>query len=117
MKNNRFRNLDLRIVLYIPENQVLFLDENTKSYLRRMKTTNDMYNRDMADHYFEMTDDGLKCLDCKKNEDGWNYEDTSDEDEKSGLNVNINRDSLKIEINDNGEKAEIKLDENGLIIK
>jgi phage shock protein PspC (stress-responsive transcriptional regulator) len=117
VKNNRFRNLDLRIVLYIPENQVLFLDENTKSYLRRMKTTNDMYNRDMADHYFEMTDDGLKCLDCKKNEDGWKYEDTSDGDEKSGLNVNINRDSLKIEINDNGEKAEIKLDENGLIIK
>ena len=118
-KNNRFRNQDLRVVLYVPENQVLFLDENTKSYLRRMKTTNDMYNRDMADHYFKMTDDGLKCLDCTENEDGWKYDDNSDvdEDEKDGVNVSINKDSLKIEINDNGEKAEIKLDENGLIIK
>jgi len=118
-KKNRFRNLDLRIVLYVPENQVLFLDENTKSYLRRMKTTNDMYNRDMADHYFKMTDDGLKCLDCKESEDGWKYEDNSDidGDEVDGVNVNFSKDSLKIEINDDGEKAEIKLDENGLIIK
>ena len=42
-----------------------------------MKTTNDMYNRDMADHYFKMTDDGLKCLDCTENEDGWKYDDNS----------------------------------------
>ncbi len=38
-------------------------------------------------------------------------------DEKDGVKVNIDEDGLEIKINDQGEKAEVKIDENGLRIK
>lgn len=117
-----FRDQELLVTIYIPIDKVVYFDESTRAFIKyNIRTTNDMYSRDLSEQQFIMTEDGLKCLDCKDEKgEGWKYEDNSDpdnEDEKNGVKVNINRDSLKIEINDNGEKAEIKLDENGLIIK
>jgi hypothetical protein len=116
-----FRDHELLVTMYIPKDKPVYFDESTRSFIKyNIGTTNDMYSRDLAGQYFIMTEEGLKCLDCTESEEGWKYEDNSDsdsEDNTNGVSVNINRDSLKIEINDNGEKAEIKLDENGLIIK
>ncbi len=117
-----FRDQELLVTIYIPIDKVVYFDESTRAFIKyNIRTTNDMHSRDLSEQQFIMTEDGLKCLDCKDEKgEGWKYEDNSDpdnEDEKNGVKVNINRDSLKIEINDNGEKAEIKLDENGLIIK
>ncbi|RPE00014.1 PspC domain-containing protein [Aureibaculum marinum] len=61
---NTFRNQDLRINVFLPENQIIYFDESSRVFLNRIKTTNNMYSRDMAKHYFRMTDDGLECLDC-----------------------------------------------------
>ena len=65
----------------------------------------------MPGHYFKMTSDGLECLNC--DEDIWR----NDEEEENGVKLKIDGDGLKLKINDNGEKAEVKIDEDGLRIK
>ena len=108
---NVFRDQDLQVTLYIPENQVVYLDESTRSFLRYIETTHDMYRGDMAGHHFKMTQEGLDCLDC--DEDIWSTE----EDEKDGVKLNIDEEGIQLKINDDGEKAEVKIDENGVRIK
>ncbi|MDY7396566.1 PspC domain-containing protein [Aureibaculum sp. 2210JD6-5] len=116
---NTFRNQDLIINLYIPENQVVYFDESARVFLRNLRTTNNMYSRDMVKHYFKMTDEGLECLDCPppKAENIDDDEKDTIIEVKDGVNINLSKDSLKVEINDNGEKAEIKLDKEGVIIQ
>ncbi|MET2985653.1 PspC domain-containing protein [Aureibaculum conchae] len=115
---NTFRNQDLKINLYIPEGQVVYFDESARVFLRHIKTTNNIYSRDMVKHYFKMTDEGLECLDCPppKSESNDDEKDTIIE-VKDEVNIDINKDSLKIEFKDDGEKAEIKVDNEGVIIK
>jgi len=108
---NVFREQDLQITVYIPENQIIYLDESTQSFLRYVKTTHNIYRGDMPGHYFKMTSDGLECLNC--DEDIWR----NDEEEENGVKLKIDGDGLKLKINDNGEKAEVKIDEDGLRIK
>ena len=82
--NHPFRDQELLITIYVPKDKVIYFDESTQSYIRyNTKTTNKMYHRDIAEHYFKMTDKGLECLDCEKEEgkNGWKYEDNSDSDE------------------------------------
>ena len=108
---NGYREQDVRVTIYVSKNQVFYLDESTRSFLGLIDTTNDMYRRDMPEHYFKMTDDGLECLDCKDDDHS-----AKDEDDKHEINVNVDKNGLKIEINDEGEKAEVKIDENGVRI-
>ncbi len=129
-----FKNQEVKITLYIPENQIIYLDESTHTFLDyRIKTVQDIYRGDMGKHYFKMTNDGLECLDCKDT-DFWKTDDDdegvkinidedgleikiNDNDEKDGVNVNIDKDGFEMKINDDGKKAEIKIDSNGLRIK
>lgn len=107
-----YRNQDVRVTMHIPVGQVIYVDESTRSFLGWIDTTNDLYRRDIPEHYFKMTENGLECLDCP--EDG-NDED-NDREETDGVKVNIDENGLEIKINDDGEKAEVKVDENGVRI-
>jgi len=110
-----FKDQDVRITLYIPKNQVIYFDESTRSFLNYgIKTVRDIYRGDMKKHYFKMTVDGLDCLDCE-DEDFWKEEDEKEQD-KDGVKVNINEEGVELKIIDDGEKAKIKIDENGVQI-
>tara|TARA_R110002073_G_scaffold40547_5_gene114989 strand:- start:94882 stop:96693 length:1812 start_codon:yes stop_codon:yes gene_type:complete len=112
---NAFRNQEIKITIYIPEGQIVYLDDNTRSFLSSyINTTKKIYRGDMPDQLFRMTEDGLDCLDCSAAI--WNSDDDDDDDEADGVKVDINRDSLVIEINDNGEKAAVKINKEGLKI-
>ncbi len=107
-----FRDQDVRVTMYVPVGQVIYLDESTRSFLGWIDTKNKMYRRDMPEHYFKMTEDGLECLDCKSD----SIEEDMEEEEPDGVKVNIDGDGVEIKINDDGEKAEVKVDENGVRI-
>jgi len=127
-----FKNQEVRITLYIPKDQIIYLDETTRTFLDyRMRTAQDIYRNDMGKHYFKMTDDGLECLDCDDS-DFWTTDDedegvnvnidegrlqikVKDDDEK--VNIDIDKDGFKMEIDDNDNEAEIKIDSSGLVIK
>lgn len=107
-----YRNQEVRATIYIPKGQTIYLDKTTRSFLGWIHTTNDMYRRDMAGHYFTMTEDGLECLDCKKKK-----EEAKVTSETGNVKLKIDGDGVEINVKDNeGDKAQVKLNGDGLKI-
>lgn len=62
---NAFKDEDIYITLFIPEGITVYFDNSTRRYLRSIENTTGTYDRDMAKHYFVMTDDGLHSQELK----------------------------------------------------
>ncbi|MGB5693228.1 MAG: PspC domain-containing protein [Flavobacteriaceae bacterium] len=107
---NKVRDQEIRVTLYVPEGQVIRLDESTRRNIARtMRYDQDLYRSDMVDYYWSMADDGeLKCLGCP--------EDIGDDNNNDGRII-INEDGVDININDDEDSFEMKIDEDGLKIK
>ncbi len=111
LTDSKFSFIDkkLEVIIYVPKDKVVQFDESTKNFISyKMRTTNNMYNRNMADQQFLMTDEGLKCLDCsesesKESENEWKYEDNS--------SVNEDDDKKEDETNREDEKREEVINE------
>jgi hypothetical protein len=74
-----------------------------------MRYDRDFYRADMVDYYWSMAGDGeLKCLVCPEK-----MEETEDNNGR----IIINEDGLDINIKDEEDSFEMKIDENGLKIK
>ena len=43
----------------------VYFDNSTKRYLRNIENTTNTYDREMANHYFIMTDEGLHSKELK----------------------------------------------------
>jgi len=108
--NNKVRDQEIRITLYVPEGKVIHLDESTRRHIARtMRYDQDLYRADMVDYYWSMADDGeLKCHGCPEK---------MDEEGDSDGRIIINEDGVDINIKDDEDSFEMKIDENGLKIK
>jgi phage shock protein PspC (stress-responsive transcriptional regulator) len=62
---NAFKDEDVYIKLFIPNGVTVYFDNSTRSYLNRIENTTNTYDRQMANHYFIMTDDGLHSQELK----------------------------------------------------
>ncbi|MFT5761533.1 MAG: phage shock protein PspC (stress-responsive transcriptional regulator) [Polaribacter sp.] len=62
---NAFKDEDVYIKLYIPNNVTVYFDNTTRSYLRNIENTTSTYARQMVKHYFLMTDEGLHSKELK----------------------------------------------------
>ena len=97
--------------LYLPEGQVVYLDNSTRTFLYDVDNIQNIYDNDMAKHYYIMTRDGLSCLDCEDHEININ-------DETDSFNMKIDEGGVHIEIQeDSKEKTEVKIDKNGVLVK
>jgi len=109
--NNKFTEQRVYVDLYLPEGQVIYLDNSTKTFLYDVDNTQNIYDNDMAKHYFIMTKEGLSCLDCEEHEMNINHDAES-------FNLKINDKGVHIEIQDDeNEKAQVKIDKNGVEVK
>lgn len=62
-----YRMQEVTATLYLPKDQYIYLDENTRTFLNNyVQNTDNLYRRDLAGHYFRMTDAGLQCLSCEE---------------------------------------------------
>ncbi len=64
----RFKDEIIYVTVYIPENKTIYFDNSTRGFLAAIYDVDGMYDRDMADHYFLMTGEGLDCSDCEVEE-------------------------------------------------
>lgn len=109
-KDNKFREQKINIDLYLPEGQTLYLDKSTRSFLYDVDNTQNIYDRDMAKHYFRMTENGLTCLDCDE-------KIIRNSNDSESFNMKIDKKGIHIKVQDDQrEKAEVKIDENGITI-
>jgi len=107
---NKFRDQSLKIDLYLPVNQVVFLDKSMRSFLHDVENVQNIYDRDMPKHYYKMTGDGLSCLDC---DESWD----NNIDDSGSFKMKIDENGVDINItSDENENAKVIIDENGVNI-
>ncbi|WP_431135961.1 PspC domain-containing protein [Psychroserpens mesophilus] len=121
---NKFRDQEIEVTLYLPEGTILYAEENTYSYHRNSSYYNDILDNGMENHYLEITNNNVRCLDCPMEEDFQIKVDV--EDDKKGLKIDENGVQMKTEgsslkIDDNGIKAKsdnikVNIDDDGIEI-
>ncbi|GAA3654688.1 PspC domain-containing protein [Flavivirga jejuensis] len=124
---NKFSDQEIVIILYLPEGSVANFSNNTKSFLNYRTYNGNLVSSGDANHYLQITENGIKCLDCPIEEEE-NFKVNIDvHDDESSLKINskgleIKDDDVNIKIN--GEELsgkddaiEVKIDSNGINIK
>jgi hypothetical protein len=111
---NRFGDHRVYVDVFLPENQVVYLEESSRSFLYEVDNIQGVYDNDMAGHHFKMTRDGLDCLDCEDFE----INTSAPESDPESFNMKIDEDGVHIQIQDeDSEKAEVRIDENGVLVR
>ncbi|MEE9360978.1 MAG: PspC domain-containing protein [Cellulophaga sp.] len=114
---DKVRNQDVRITLYIPENMQVKFDKTAKNHLGWDTSYDQKYYRGVMTTYtWKMDREGeLICLNCPETEEEIEEDNNSNGPDKiiineDGIDINIQGDeeSLTIEINEDGVKIESK---------
>ena len=122
---NKFRDQEIEIVLYLPEGTTLFADDNTYSFHRNSSNYRDILDNGFEGQYMKVLQDDLICLDCPK-DDSFNIDiDIKDENSKLKINedgIEVKDADVKIKINENGvfsesESIKTTIDSSGITIK
>ena len=137
---NKFRDQEVRIFLYVPKGTLLKADDNVKEF---DESDNDFFNlHHSSDSYiYKVEENKVKCLNCPKDEtddynDGtedFNVDiDTNEENGEETININtpnikINKNGISITADstsndyennkNNKEFKELKINKDGIIIK
>ena len=101
---DKFRFQDVNVILKLPVNKVVYLDESLRDFIYDVENTTNTYDKEMINRRWIMTEYGLKCVDCE----GINNKTELNDDEEVKINVN----GVKI----NAKDANVKMDSNGVKI-
>ncbi|TNJ45831.1 PspC domain-containing protein [Tamlana fucoidanivorans] len=117
---NKFSDQDINITLYLPEDMVVFFNNNTKSFLNYRKYDGNIVSSKTTSHYLKILENNSECLDCP-------IEEKTIKVDTPGLKINddgieIHADETHVKIDRSGVKAEaedvkVKIDSNGIEIK
>jgi phage shock protein PspC (stress-responsive transcriptional regulator) len=117
---NKYREQEVEVVVYLPEGSILIADENTYSFHRNYARYDDILNNGDEGHYLRILKDKTECLDCPikvydPNGDTFESEDWEKELEKKFKNeddvdrIIIDEDGLDINFTDKEDTIKIKL--------
>ena len=106
-RNNKFRDQEVHIYLYIPKGTIIYPNETISDYLTNRYSDIDMYYGKENYHY-KLIDGDFKCLDCPIDE--------NDEDWNSDNNVEVKINGKDI-ISSKSEISTIKVDSQGISIE
>lgn len=65
LKENKIRGQQVKLKLYIPLNQIIYLDESLKQLLNDVDNVSNTYDKKMIRNKWIMLEQGLTCLDCE----------------------------------------------------
>jgi len=105
---NKFRDQQVELTLYLPEGTTVIADDNTYSFHRNDSRYDDILKNGMEEHLLKVIEDDMICLDCE--EDGYKVK-VDIKDDSSGLK--IDEDGVEIK----GESGSLKIDEDGVKAK
>lgn len=122
---NKFRDQEVEVTIYLPIGAILYADNNTYSFHRNSSYYRDILDNGFEGHYLQVIDRDVICLDCPKDRKYKVNIDISDDDssfkvDRNGLeikdddvNIKVNRDGLEGE----DEDVEVKIDSSGINIR
>tara|TARA_B110000971_G_scaffold54098_1_gene55103 strand:- start:49 stop:540 length:492 start_codon:yes stop_codon:yes gene_type:complete len=61
---NIFKDEEIDITVFIPVTSTIYFDSSVKNFLSNVKNRGNIYDKEMVDHHFKMTNTVLKCTDC-----------------------------------------------------
>ncbi len=104
--DNKFRDQDVKIIVYMPEESVIYSDKSTRNY-RSWRYSTDIISRGKENHYLKILENNdAKCLDC--------------EDEESIIEIKESDSSLEVDRNKieyKDEEVKATIDSSGITIK
>ncbi len=103
---NKFRNQEVTVTLYLSEGSIIYADDNTYHFHRNRRYYNDILENGMEEHYLKIISNDVICLDCGNEQ---TIIEIKDED------ASFEIDNDKIEYKDGDVKATI--DSSGITIK
>ncbi|WP_412984384.1 PspC domain-containing protein [Pontimicrobium sp. IMCC45349] len=121
---NKFRDQEVEVVLYLPEGSIVNANGNTYTFHRNSSYHRDILDNGFEEHYLQVINDDVICLDCPKDK---NYKlniNIKDEDSKfqldedgleikdADVNIKINKDGISGE----GESVKTTIDSSGISI-
>jgi len=127
-KDDKNRDQEVEVTIYLPVGSVLFADEKTYSYHSNNSSYyNDILEHGMENHYLKILNDDVKCLDCLNEDIEDDYElriDLNNDHSKLILDedgLEAKTENVELNINDEGLKAKsknvnVKIDEDGIEI-
>jgi hypothetical protein len=106
------RDQEVRVTLSVPAGTILKFEVGLRRYLGRItRYEPEMHRGELVDYVWMMQDNGaLKCLDCP--EDMYNKKWDDDDG-----HLIIDENGIDINVNENGESFQMKIDEDGVKIK
>ncbi|MEO8774384.1 MAG: PspC domain-containing protein [Gelidibacter sp.] len=136
---NKYRDQDVEITLYLPEGTVLFADKNTHSFnkkryyrssymngdlseSKRIINNNDILTDGMEGHHLQILNNEIKCLDCPEDSQiklDYNDGDSKLKIDETGIKIKTNNNSVEINrdgITSESERVKVNIDSNGIKI-
>ncbi|WP_027124639.1 PspC domain-containing protein [Gelidibacter mesophilus] len=136
---NKYRDQEVEVTIYLPEGSILFVDQNTHSFHRnyynrtfykngrdaensREINNNTILTDGMEGHYLQIMNTEIKCLDCP--EHFYYKADINDDSSEFKLDENglrIKNDNNSVDINKEGiqsknDRVKVNIDNNGIEI-
>ena len=133
---NKFRDQEVQIFIYVPKGTLLKADENVKEF---DESDNDFFNlhHSSSSYIYKVEENKVKCLNCPNDEtneykDAIKYDEfdddiNTDDDENINIkspNININKNGISITADSSSSKSsnnkefkELKINKDGIIIK
>jgi len=62
---DKLRAQDLKVILKVPVNKIIFLSKRMEKIIFDIDNVNDTYDGDMVNRRWIMTKSGLQCIDCE----------------------------------------------------
>jgi len=95
-RKDRWRNQTVNMVLKMPVGKVVYLDRSVAHIIYDIHNVTNTYDGDMVGHYWQMTEEGLKCLDHDFAKDV--KKESDDEQVDEDVDIKISDDSTNHEI-------------------
>ena len=107
---NKYRDQEVQVTLFLPEGVVLYAEDNTYSFHRNSDWYDDILENGDEEQFLLITKDGTACLDCPaEEEDPWgdseeNWDEAS-EDEGVNARLDLDGEEINVKINRKGVKV------------
>lgn len=95
---DKYRNQSVEVLIKLPKNKVVYLDNSLRTSWYDIENVNGISDAEMSGKYWKMTENGLTCLSCTK-EELMNNKDSLDIDENT---INIHDSDAQVRINKHG---------------
>lgn len=105
---NIWKDEEVELTVFIPEGTTIYFENSSKKFLNDIENNGNIYDQNMAQHHFLMTQNGFNCTDCKSTTKNNNYNNANNDTELAFLfDSTINKNKAEFIIDKKTTKEEL----------